>query len=484
MIRAAGSVVLGILLSSVGALSERPSGQRLPLQSNQSHVVIMHTNDIHGHLLPAADAGGVSALATIVRKERPDLMLDAGDMFAGSLISDAFQGEPVIEIMNEIGYDAAAVGGYEFSFGMDALRARVAQANFPFLSANTRVPIDDINPAAIFSAQGIRIAIIGLTTEEIARTGHPRNTKYVDVDDIVMSLENTLTRVRDKVDFILLLTHVTRAEEQRLARAFPEIPLIIGGNDDNDFHDPIKIGDTTVVRAGKFGRYVGRLDLTFNDRKLAKIETRMIPVAGVEKDASIDRMIGPYEARLNRRLQTVVGQAAGDLSGSPARESHVGNLVADAVREKAGTAIALIRTGDVQEGIAKGPITSQTLVEVLPSQSTVVTMKLNGAQIKRILGRRLMTVSGVRVKLDANKPEGKRLISVRLEDGSPLRDKEFYSVTTNDFLLSGGDGFTEFAEGLDVEDTGILMRDALAEHIARLGTVAPRPDGRIQVLSR
>jgi len=93
----------------------------------------------------------------------------------------------------------------------------------------------------------------------------------------------------------------------------------------------------------------------------------------------------------------------------------------------------------------------------------------------------VMSVSGVRVKLHASKPEGKRLLSARLEDGSPIRDKDFYTVTTNDFLLMGGDGFTEFADGVDVEDTGILIRDAVAEHITRLGTVAPRLDGRIRV---
>ena len=131
-------------------------------------------------------------------------------------------------------------------------------------------------------------------------------------------------------------------------------------------------------------------------------------------------------------------------------------------------------------GIPKGPITSRTLFEVLPSEKTLVTMRLSGAQIKRILGRTMLSVSGVRVKLDPAKPEGKRLVSVRLENGTPLRDKDFYTVTTNDYLLMGGDGFTEFAGGVDVEDTGILLRDAVAEHIARLGTVSPHLDGRIQ----
>ena len=109
-----------------------------------------------------------------------------------------------------------------------------------------------------------------------------------------------------------------------------------------------------------------------------------------------------------------------------------------------------------------------------------MTMRLSGAQIKRILGKTMLSVSGVRVKLDPAKPEGKRLVSARLENGTPLRDKDFYTVTTNDYLLMGGDGFTEFAGGMDVEDTGILLRDAVAEHIARLGTVSPHLDGRIQ----
>src|SRR6185436_8334287 len=136
---------------------------------------------------------------------------------------------------------------------------------------------------------------------------------------------------------------------------------------------------------------------------------------------------------------------------STAQESHIGNLLADAVRAKTGTAIALINAADPQAGIRKGPITKRSLLEVLPSENTLVTMRLSGAQIKRILGRTVMSLSGLRVKLEVTKAEGKRLVSARLEDGTPVRDKEFYSVTTNDFLLMGGDGYTEFAGGIDVE---------------------------------
>jgi 5'-nucleotidase/UDP-sugar diphosphatase len=442
----------------------------------ETHVIVMHTNDIHGHILPGTDGGGSARLAAVVRQFKPDLMLDAGGVLAGSLISDTFQGEPVVAAMNTIGYDAVAVGSSEFSFGIPALRARSKQANFLFLSANATSPIDEVQPAAIYNAQGIRIAVIGLTSPEI--TGHPQNVKYVDVADAVRTLEDLLPRIRNRVDSIILLSNVTSAEEQRIARAFPEIRVIIGAHEEAEL--PVRIGQTTIVGAGKFGRYVGKLDLTFIGGKLKGVESRLIPLDGIEPEPAVTRLLEPYQAKLDQFLQTVLGEAAGDLSRSTAAESHLGNLLADAVRAKTGTEITLINAADAQMGIPKGPITSRTLFQVLPSEKTLVTMRLNGAQIKRILGKRMLSVSGVRVKLDSAKPEGKRLVSARLADGTPLHDKDLYTVTTNDYLLMGGDGFTEFADGMDVEDTGILLRDAVAEHIARLGTVSPHLDGRIQ----
>jgi len=468
MSKAVVCVLLAVFLAGVSLVG-----------ASETHVIIMHTNDIYGHLLPGPGAAGSARLATVVREAKPDLMLDAGNMFSGALISDAFQGGPVVEVMNAVGYDAAAIGSNEFTFGIDALRSLVEQANFPFLSANTTSPIEDIHEAAIFNAQGIRIGVIGLTTEEITRSGHPRDIKYVDAGDVVRTLEKAVPRLRDRVDLIILLAYLTKAEEERVARAFPEIRLIIGAREPAEL--PLRIGQTTIVGAGKFGNFVGKLDLSFNDGALKGLESRLIPLEDVRPDPAIVRLLEPYETKLNEKLQTVLGEAEGDLSRSTAEESHVGNLVADAVRARTGTEIALINAANARTGIPKGPITSRTLFEVFPSENTLVTMKLSGAQIKRILGRTVMSVSGVRVKLQGNRPEGQRLIAARLDDGSQLRDKELYTVTTNDFLLMGGDGFIEFADGLSVEDTGISMRDAVADHIARLGTIAPRLDGRIQV---
>src|SRR5438128_6483904 len=255
--------------------------------AQEKHVMIMHTNDIRGHILPGPDAGGSARLATVVRELKPDLMLDAGGILSGSLISDTFQGEPVVTVMNAIGYDAVAVGSSEFNFGIAALRARSRQANFLLLSANAASPIDEIQPAAIYNTQDVRIAVIGLTSQEI--TGHPQNVKYVDVADPVRTLEDVLPRIRDRADAIILLANVTRTEEQRIARTFPEIRLIIGAHDDAEL--PTHIGQTTIVGAGKFGKYVGKLDLTFIEGKLKAIQSRLISLESVDPEPSIVRLL-------------------------------------------------------------------------------------------------------------------------------------------------------------------------------------------------
>jgi 5'-nucleotidase/UDP-sugar diphosphatase len=438
------------------------------------HVVIMHTNDLHGHVLPGPGAGGSAALATIVRHERPDLMLDAGDSFYGTMISNMFEGAPMIEAMNVIGYDAAVLGNHEFNFGLRGLERRVEQAQFPFISANTNINVANIGDAAIFTAQGIRIAVIGLTTPEVMKT-RPAGVQDVEVTDVVRGAEKALPRVRGIADFIVFLAHLRPEEELQLARAFPEVQLIISGHDHAPLEPALRVGNTMIVRTGSFGKSVGRVDLEFDGKKLVAMNSRLIPLEGVEADKDVQEVLRPYEARISKELDTVVGHAAGDMNGSLTAESHVGDLVADALRALTGTQITLHKP--VRPfGIPKGPVTERLVSEVVPSDNSVVTMKLTGAQIKQILSRGVMDVSGLRVKYNIRKPAGKRLVSAKLADGKPLRDADLYTVTTTD-------GLDDLWQGMDFQETGILLREAVTEHIRSVGTIIPKLDGRIQVVN-
>ena len=119
--------------------------------------------------------------------------------------------------------------------------------------------------------------------------------------------------------------------------------------------------------------------------------------------------------------------------------------------------------------------------EVLPFQNTLVTLKLTGAQLKKTLNVGLLAVSGLRVRLDLKMPAGQRLVSVTLPDGTPIDDTALYSITTNDFVVAGGDGFSEVGKGSEIKDSGILLRDVLVDYIKARRTLSPALDGRVIV---
>ena len=154
-----------------------------------THIVIMHTNDLHGQLLPRDGLGGIAEIATIIRNARPDLILDAGDISTGTFLSDDFKGAPTVDAMNAIGYTSGTIGNHEFDYGQDALRMRLRQAKFPMLSANVQSPISEIKKYTIVTAKGIRFGIIGLTTEELKSKSSPKYTNGVSVLDTVKTLE-------------------------------------------------------------------------------------------------------------------------------------------------------------------------------------------------------------------------------------------------------------------------------------------------------
>src|SRR5262249_49106949 len=157
---------------------------------------------------------------TLIRGMKPDLTLDAGDIFTGTFISDEFKGEPTIQAMNSIGYTAGTVGNHEFDYGQPILKTRLREARFPLLSANLVTPIAEIQKYKIVNVKGIRFGIIGLTTQEVVTTTHPRNLGGITVVDVVKALQQIVPDLRGRADFIIVTAHLTAQEEKRVAAAF------------------------------------------------------------------------------------------------------------------------------------------------------------------------------------------------------------------------------------------------------------------------
>lgn len=457
-----------------------PAGLWVAAQT-PAHVVIMHTNDMHGQLLPRNGVGGIAEIATIMRRAKPDLILDAGDIFTGTFLSDEFLGLPAIQAMNKIRYVSGTIGNHEFDYGQNALRMRLREAKFPVLSANLQTPISEIKKYTTVTVQGIRFGIIGLTTADVKVQTHPKNLGGVTVKDPLKTFEEILPEVRKKSDFIVATVHLDDAEEKRLASAFPEIRLIIGGHNHSAL-GPIWLDHTLVAKTGSSARNVGRVDLDFVAKKLTRMEAQLIPVTNVAADPEIASILKPFEARVAAKMAVIVGEATDPISRSGDEESPLADLIADAFREKGKTQVALQNTGGIRSAIGKGQITWGSVFEVLPFQNTLVTLKVTGAQLKKTLLNStvgLMAVSGLRVRFDRGKSGDDRLVSLTLSDGAHIEDGKLYSVTTNDFVVAGGDGYTELGKGTDIHDTGILLREVLVDYIKAHRIVSPAIDGRI-----
>lgn len=365
--------------------------------ATQTHIILMHTNDIHGHVLPENGTGGLAVIAAIVKQQHPDILLDAGDMFTGALVSDAFYGESVMAVMNRMGYRASILGNHEFDYGLKTMRDRVRQARFPVLSANVVLPFDDVGKTRVVPIKGIRIGIVGLTTEETPTTTHPKNVKGVQFLDVVRTLEQVLPALQKTSDFVIVLGHLTPAEELRVARAFPEIKLIVSGHSHTELQKPIHENNALIVRTGSFGRFVGRVDLDFEDRTLQKISTQLIEAKGVTPDPDALQAVEPYRVKVDRQTNAVLGEATASFARLVEEGGALLNLATDAYRARTGTQIALANPGGIRTSLPAGPITYGKVFEILPFENTIVTMKISGIQLKRSLAVRLTAVSGIRV---------------------------------------------------------------------------------------
>ncbi len=441
------TVVTSLLLAGGLALSQAPTT-----------LVLLHTNDMHGQVLPRDGVGGMAELATLIRRQRPDLLLDGGDMFTGSMINDEFFGKPMVEILNKLGYAAVALGNHEFDYGITELRNRLKEAHFPVLSANVS-GVPEVQPYTILNVKGLRIGVIGLTVETLSEVTHPKNLKDIKVTNAIDALREALPMVRPQSDFIFLVAHVSFEEQVRIAKAFPEIRLIIAGHPHAT--RATQVGETLIVETGSSTQNLGKVEIRLSGKTIESMTSQMFPVRGVAKDPDIAAIIAPYERQLAARAAQRVGEAGANLVKSDTQESPLNNLLADAIRDYAGTQIAFHNVGGIRSTIRKGRITRGDLFDVLPFQNTVVKMSLSGAQVKQLLGRRVLAVSGLKVSWDMTRPFPNRLLSATLANGESLRDASRYTVAANDFMAAGGDGLAELTQGTSVEDTGTLLRDAV-----------------------
>jgi len=504
--------------------------------ADEFRLTIMHTNDTHSHheAQGRSGDGGAARQAAVVKDIRAEvdhaILLDAGDRFTGTLFHKYYSGEDNIQIMNALGYDAMALGNHEFDNGLGVLERFVTGVEFPVLSANTDFGTQEklataVPPSATLEVGEEKIGIIGLVTADTPEItiNFPGKEDITWSDDYVGAVNREAEKLKSEgVNKIILITHVGLGIDKDIASKTQDIDVIVGGHshtvvssvykEGGDTKYPLKVENADgnpvyIVQAGDRDRYLGRLNLRFDDEgAVTRARGDLILLSKhIKPEPELDELVRGLAEPINELKNTAVTLADGTavvsnqlLTNKTCRigECMLGNLLTDAIRDETGSDIAITNGGGIRADIDEGEVTVGEILTVLPFGNTVSTLKLTGAQIKESLehgvGRvgaksgsgRFPQVSGLRYEFDSSLEAGSRVKMVEVSDGSgnymPIENDKVFSVATNNFMRTGGDGYEIFDnDAIEPYDHGRPLEEALIDYMIKTHPVTVEKDGRI-----
>ncbi len=480
-----------------------------------------------------------------VRAENPNLLvLDGGDVNTGHILSNLFQAKPDFLGMNLIGYNAMAAGNHEFDISQAVMQERRKDAAFPLLSANIYVKATGkrlLEPYAVVKLPNKqKVAIVGLTTLETPTAVMPANVADLEFRAPAAELQGLMKELRKKADLVIVLSHMGLPEDEKLAQAVTGIDLIIGGHSHTYMEAVEMVNGVPIFQAFTGGAFVGRVDLKVVKGKVAEAKGQAVPInlavelkegmtaagtvkeikgkkydfkAGyLEPDPAVEAMLKPFVDQLSKEMDAVIAQAAGEfphsingLTNYPRRDdSPLTNMLCDAMREATSAKIGkpvdifMQNGGGIRAPIAAGPITKKTIYAVLPFDNTIMTAQITGAQILEVLEKKVLPVAVLNYGDKFSGPDGSFLqvsgmsytldlaaktVSEVLVGGQPLDPAKTYLMATQNFMMTGGDGYTLFAKLANPYSTSVFQRDMVIEWIAKKGTVDPAAydDNRINL---
>jgi 5'-nucleotidase/UDP-sugar diphosphatase len=440
-------------------------------------LIVLYTNDEHGWMEPSAEAGGAGGVLNRWRRQQgltedgPFLILSGGDMWTGPAISTVLEGESMTDVMNRMGYDAAAIGNHDFDFSPAALRERAAQAHFPLLSANLRdratgkVP-DFAQPYVLRQVNGIRVAIIGLTTVETSVDTRPFYVQGFDFLPYSEVLTDLIPEVQAQdPDVILIIGHVCNNELHQIAdvAAKFDIPLMAGGHCHERHNE--QVDGVTLIESGYFlrGYAVAKMYVDVSKNEVVAIDTDILTNDPGPSVDEIDSRIEYWRSQTPASLWTPIGYTRAEIS----RQSPVmDRLLTDAwLAADPAADVVIASRRYVQQSIAAGDITPASIIGVLPVDNTLMRIGLTGQQLIDTIRQRDPVVGGL--------TEGDDVWS--LTDGRPLQRSATYRVLIPDVIYYGANYYKVQSLDPDPVDTGIDWRQPVIDYLRSLGTTDANP---------
>ncbi|EGQ8233962.1 bifunctional UDP-sugar hydrolase/5'-nucleotidase [Vibrio parahaemolyticus] len=496
-------------------------------------LTVLHTNDHHGRFWQNKHGEyGMAARKTLIDDLRDEiqaeggsvLLLSGGDINTGVPESDLQDAEPDFKGMSKIGYDAMALGNHEFDNPLDVLFKQQDWANFPMLSANIydkKTGKRLFQPYAMFNKQGIKIAVIGLTTEDTAKLGNPEFIGQVDFRDPKAEAKELIAELKktENPDLIFAVTHMGHYEngnrginapgDVALARYLNEgdLDMIVGGHSQepvcmegpNVIKKNFKPGDecqpdqqngTYIVQAHEWGKYVGRADYEFRNGELSMVSYDLIPV-NLKKKINVDGQsqrvfvqdeitqdkamldfLRPFQEKGQSQLNVKIAESNGKLEGDRDvvrfQQTNLGRLIATAHMERAKADFAVMNSGGVRDSIEAGDITYKDVLTVQPFGNMVSYVDMSGQEVldylnivatKPVDSGAYAQFAGISMRIENDK------VTNVFIGNKQLRLDGRYRFTVPSYNASGGDGYPKIDTHPGYVNTGFTDAEVLKDYL-------------------
>lgn len=512
---------------------------------------VLHTNDHHGHFWQNEhDEYGLAAQKTMMDEIRYDvqahggqvLILSGGDINTGVPESDLQDAEPDFRGMNLVGYDAMAIGNHEFDNPLSVLRQQQKWAKFPLLSANIYQKSTGkrlFQPYALFNRMGLKIAVIGLTTDDTAKIGNPEyftdmefRKPATEAKEVVEAL-----RKKEKPDVIIAATHMGHYDngnhgsnapgDVEMARELPAgyLNMIVGGHSQDpvcmakenvsqkDYVPgtpctPDQQNGTWIVQAHEWGKYIGRADFTFLNGTLTLEHYELVPInlrhkvtnadgsvswinytQEIAKNPAMMKLLTPFQKKGEAQLGVKIGSVNGHLEGDRSKvrfvQTNLSRLILASQMERTKADFAVMSGGGVRDSIESGTITYKDVLKVQPFGNTLTYVEMKGSDVEKYLAvvANKQVDSGAyaqfaNVSLVAY---GTGVSEIKI-NGEPLQADKIYRMATLSFNATGGDGYPPVNQLPGYVNTGFVDAEVLKQYIQNhspLNAEAFAPKGEI-----
>ena len=417
---------------------EQPKQTENQAVANETEIVILSVNDMHASI---DQFPKFAAMVDSLRAVYPDMLLfSAGDNRTGNPVNDQYDpvNYPMIELMNQTGFDLSTVGNHEWDGNIVNLQNDIERAKFPFLCANVFIPETvklDIKPFVTMEHQGVKMAVVGMVEvrHDNIPGAHPDNLKLVSFKrpEVVLPEYQYL---RNQNDVVILLSHCGFEDDMELAQASPWLDAIIGGHSHTLIENPSETNGVLITQSGSHLKYATLMKLRVKDHKVVAKEALVLDVNKVKKEKpEIKKLLDEFNDAPTLNEPIAIAKTKFET------QEEIGCMITDALREISGADFAFQNTGGVRVNyLNKGPITIKDVYSIDPFNNEVIVYQMTGEQMKKFIlnsyrknGGHPSYVSGMTYKVS---DDGQN-VWVEME-GEQFSTKKTYKVAFNSYMAS------------------------------------------------